>query len=191
MRPLLGGSGVTSQDDGARPGSVTDWRPAFPGQRPPFQPGNQYRVGQGNQLANRHGAYSPTNVEPRAAELVAMVEAQQAVSWLSPIDHPMLWDWARARATYERVQSYVEGIQEQATNGVGDLEDKRVLAAYSLLDRAQGRLANMTSRLGFDPLSRARLGRDVAAAGVDMARLLSAAADEDEGDDRRADADEN
>lgn len=127
----------------------------------------------GHELSTKHGAYSPRKVEPRAAELVAQVESDQAVTWLADVDRAALWGWARALATFERVQAYVDALSEAADNGVGDLEDKRVTAAYALLDRAQGRLANMQSRLGFDPLSRARLGRDTAAAQVDFAALYA------------------
>jgi hypothetical protein len=36
-----------------------DWTPAFPGQRPPFLPGHEHRVGEGNDLALKHGAPAP------------------------------------------------------------------------------------------------------------------------------------
>lgn len=149
------------------------WTPAFPGQRPPFEPGNEYRVGTGNELAVRHGAYSPAKVGPRASELMAEAERDRSVTWLESIDRGALWLWACAKATTERAQAYVDELSAAADNGVGDLEDKRVLAAYALLDRSQARLMKLQARLGFDPLSRARLGRDVAAAQVDYAALYA------------------
>jgi hypothetical protein len=47
-------------------GQETTWVPAFPSQRPPFEPGNQLAT-------TYHGAYSPRRVDPLAAELVAVV----------------------------------------------------------------------------------------------------------------------
>ncbi|SRR6266508_3152416 len=41
--------------------SAGDWTPAFPGQRPPFQ--------KGNDVALRHGAYADVKLGPRVAEL--------------------------------------------------------------------------------------------------------------------------
>ena len=41
--------------------SAGDWTPAFPGQRPPFEPGNV--------LAVKHGAYATVALGPRVEEL--------------------------------------------------------------------------------------------------------------------------
>lgn len=141
--------------------------PAFPGQRPP-------RNGPpGNELALKHGAYSPRRVDPLAAELVALVDGDSAVSWLTAADRPALWAWARAEAQVQLLSEYLELAGQVAGDGVGDLEQERVRAAYLLLHRAEARALSGRARLGLDPLSRARLGRDVAAAQIDMARLLS------------------
>jgi hypothetical protein len=48
-----------------------------------------------------------------------------------------------------------------------------VKSAYLLLHRAESRAATLRARLGLDPLSRARLGKDIAAAEVDVARLMA------------------
>lgn len=55
----------------------------------------------------------------------------------------------------------------------GDLADDRVRTAYLLLHRAEARATTGRTRLGLDPLSAARLGRDRIAAQVDVARLMS------------------
>ena len=55
----------------------------------------------------------------------------------------------------------------------GDIDDidETVRPAADLLARLSARCESMRSKLGLDPLSRARLGRDVAASKVDLAKL--------------------
>lgn len=50
------------------------WVPKFPGQRPPFTPGNE--------MAVKHGAGSPRKVAPIAAELMQELFADETVSYL-------------------------------------------------------------------------------------------------------------
>jgi hypothetical protein len=86
----------------------------------------------------------------------------------APAFRPAVWAWARAEA---QVQVLTEYLGET----VGDLQDDSVRAAYLLLHRAETRAQTGRARLGLDPLSRARLGKDVAqgqAAG-DMAELMA------------------
>ncbi|MGN6325722.1 hypothetical protein [Pseudolysinimonas sp.] len=76
-----------------------DWTPAFPGQRPPFRPGNKWRVGAGNQLARTHGAYSFRTVQPRAERIVRDLLAIPELGYLAaPMFHETLWKYARAQA---------------------------------------------------------------------------------------------
>jgi hypothetical protein len=60
-----------------------------------------------------------------------------------------------------------------ADHGEGVDEVGNVAPVLGALRLWEVRAANCRSRLGLDPLSAARLGRDVTAAQVDMARLLS------------------
>lgn len=138
-----------------------EWAPAFPGQRPPFLPGNQARL--------THGYWSPRKVNPLAQELIDSVLSDPDVEYLQrPQFRPALFGWARAEA---RVQLLEEWLGE----GVGDLADEQVRTAYQLLDRAEARAASGRAALGLTPLAKARLGRDVAAARVDIAQLLTEA----------------
>ncbi|SDN51283.1 hypothetical protein SAMN05660199_00168 [Klenkia soli] len=141
------------------------WVPAFPGQRPPFEPGHT--------LSMQHGAWSPRRVEPLAAEMVAVVEDDPTVTWLRPVDRPALWAWARAEAQVQLLTEYLAKAAEETGDGVGDLDADRVQSAYLLLHRAEARATTGRTRLGLDALSRARLGRDTAATNVDMARLMA------------------
>jgi hypothetical protein len=60
------------------------WVPAFPGQRPPFQPGHR--------LSLRHGSFSPRTVDPIAVELVEGVLAEPATADLAAAHwRPALW----------------------------------------------------------------------------------------------------
>lgn len=121
---------------------------------PPFE--------KGNEVAVRHGVYSPRRVDPLARDLVELVARD--VDWWHDCDRPAVWAWARTEA---RVQLLVEWLAER-----GDLDDTgAVRPASELLTRLEARAESLRARLGLDPLSRARLGRDTAAGMVDLARL--------------------
>lgn len=129
-----------------------EWVPENDRQHPPFEPGNV--------IATQHGAYSPRKVDPLATELVERVLSDASVTYLqAPAFRPALWAWARAEA---QVQLLTEYLEQRGKGGVGDLDDDRVKSAYLLLHRAEARASTGRARLGLDPLSRARLGRDVA-----------------------------
>jgi hypothetical protein len=141
------------------------WSPAFPSQRPPFQ--------HGHELSLHHGAYSPRRVDPLAAELVALVLDDPALGYLqAPHWRPAVWAWAKAEAQVQLLEEYLACCAEEAGDGVGDLGDERVRSAYLLHHRASARAMSGRRQLGLDPLSAARLGRDKAAASVDMASLM-------------------
>ena len=136
------------------------------GERPPFKPGNVDGL--------RHGSYSPRIVDPLAHELVERVLAE--VAYLAePSYATAVWAWARAEARIALLVEYVEreGVLDRKGN------PRPALAALT----EQERLATLhRQRLGLDPLSRARLGRDVTAARLDLARFwIDEDEDEDEG----------
>ncbi len=145
------------------------WVPAVVGQRPPFAPGNE--------LAVQHGAYSPRKVNPLARELVdqVLVQAGQpnaATSYLLDVTYRVvLWEWACAAA---RVQLLREALADRH-DGTGVTREGEELGVSRAYERAVGRLASLSKQLGLDPLSRARLGRDVAAGEHDMAQAMAAA----------------
>lgn len=129
-----------------------DWTPANPRQHPPFEPGNE--------MGLHHGAFSPRKVDPLAVELVDRVLDDPSLAYLqAPAFRPAVWAWAKAEAQAQLLSEYLE---ERGKGGVGDLADERVRSAYLLLHRAEARADRSRARLGLDPLSRARLGKDVA-----------------------------
>ncbi|WP_147251476.1 P27 family phage terminase small subunit [Blastococcus sp. TBT05-19] len=142
-----------------------DWTPAFPGQRPPFQPGHT--------LSLRHGVYSDRRIEPLAQQFVDAYAADPSVTWLTTADGPALHALGRAEAKVQLLEEYLGKLAEAEETDLADLEAKRVEAAYRELHRAETRAMSLRTQLGFTPMSRARLGRNVAAARVDMAELLS------------------
>lgn len=158
------------------------WQPEFPGQRPPFTPGNAAAV--------VHGAYSPRKVNPLAAELVERVLADPATVHLqAPAWRAALWAWARAEAQVQLLSEYLDKAGEESGDGVGDLDSDRVRSAYLLLHRAEARATTQRSRLGLDPLSAARLGRDRASQtrdAWDAAQMMARLAREEQERERRA-----
>jgi hypothetical protein len=151
---------------------------SFPGGKrgyswPPFQ--------KGHELSMRHGAWSPRKVEPLAGEhaerLLAQASAPQSpVAYLAdPTYRPTVWAWARTEA---RIQLLSEWLIDRGS----EVDDKgEAVGAANLLNQLESRAESLRARLGLDPLSRARLGRDVAAAQVDVAALM-AQLDDDDGD---------
>jgi hypothetical protein len=133
---------------------------------------------EGNELALKHGAYSPRRVEPLAAELVDRVRAMVAADevrlgyLLEPQFSAALWAWARCEA---RVQLLEEYLLDESVDGL-DLDGEVVPAAMHL-ERLERRALKLRERLGLDPLSRARLGRDVVATAVDVARVMAETGD--------------
>lgn len=152
---------------------MADSTPAVePWQRPPFEPGHE--------LSIQHGAYSPRKVDPLAAEIVERLLADPELGYLkAPRYRHEVHALARAEAQVQLLTEYLAGLAEKLDDedpgraGVGDLDSDRVRAAYLLLHRAEARADRARQRLGLNPLAAARLGRDVAAGQVDMARLMA------------------
>ncbi|MGH3679892.1 MAG: hypothetical protein ACRDT2_06500 [Natronosporangium sp.] len=124
----------------------------------------------GNTVAQRHGAYSPRRVEPRAAELVDQVLADPGTAYLQASRwRAAVWAWARAETRVELLTEYLA----DHVGGAGLDAEGDISPALRALGKWESIALHHRSRLGLDPLSAARLGRDTAAGAVDMARLLS------------------
>lgn len=145
-----------------------DWTPAFPGQRPPFRPGQAVRL--------THGAYHPETVDPIAAEIVA--EVVEAEPYLAEVRYrATLHAWAREEARCRVLADYLD------REGLHDTEG-RLRPAEQAMHRAETRAANLRTALGLTPLARARLGRDVASQQESLAQAMSAWADKQKENDR-------
>lgn len=129
----------------------TDWVPAFEGQRPPFAPGNT--------LAVTHGAYSPARVEPIALRYMAEVLEDPTTQYLQqPRFQSALWSWAQAQAKVQLLSEWVDGmtLAQSADSARGQT------SPLELLRKWMATAQTWAARLGLDPLSAARLGKDVA-----------------------------
>lgn len=158
---------------------MSEWTPEFEGQRPPFEAGNvpSNAFPPGNDLPVTHGGYSPRKVDPLATELVDGLLADPGLEYLkAPAYQPAVWAWARAEASVQLVTEWLAVKAEASGDGVGDLDSEAVRAAYLLLHRAEARATTGRTRLGLDPLSRARLGKDVAQGALanDLATTMAA-----------------
>lgn len=126
----------------------------------------------GNAMALRHGAHSRRVVDPLAAEIVA--EAVEAVPDLDrPEYRAVVEAWAREEARCRLLTAWLD--QHGLMDGEGHLRP-----AEQALHRAETRATNLRSRLGLDPLSAQRIGRDKAQTRALSMALLMATVDDDE-----------
>ena len=126
---------------------MTEWEPAFEGQRPPFE--------RGNQLARRHGATAMVTLAPRAEEIADGL--REIVPARSEADEPTLRLLALVLARVEAANAWL------AEHGVlrADGQPQGVLKALSTWENTAARLAN---DLALNPTARAKLGLNVARA---------------------------
>lgn len=134
------------------------WVPEFDGQRPPFA--------KDNTLAVKSGYRSERYVEPLATEIVAAA-VEDAPYLDQPKYRATVMAWAREEARVRLLSDYIERV--------GLVDDQgHVVAAEGALHRAETRASNLRSALGLTPMSRARLGRDVAQSQVSITAQLAA-----------------
>lgn len=137
----------------------TPWVPAFKGQRPPFQKGNEWAAKPGSELALKHGAFSPRRVDPIAHQFLDEIANDPALDYLKqPRFQAGLWLWASAQAKVQCISEWVDAmpIDKAANSARGQTSPLELLGKWST------RAATYASRLGLDPLSAARLGKDIA-----------------------------
>lgn len=147
------------------PATGRPWTPEFEGQRPPFQPGNE--------LAVTHGAYSSKRTDPIARRYIDELATDPGLEYLqAPRFHAALWAWASAMAKVELLQQWVDDMPiQQAADS-----DRGKISALELLRKWMSTAQTAATRLGLDPLSAARLGKDIAGTRqADAATLLTRA----------------
>ncbi len=144
-----------------------EWRPAFEGQRPPFEPGNELRFPPGNDLALKHGAFATLKLGPRADEIAA--EVRELVPAYRPNDEVSVYLLALALARIEAAWAAVSGAKAGESESLETRLRQWVNSAARLADK-----------LGMTPTSRGRLGLDVALTRrvLTLSDLHAAAADE-------------
>ena len=118
----------------------------------------------------RHGAYTPRKVDPIAQAMLAAILSEPSAGYLrEPVYRPAVEAWVQAEARVQLIDKWVSKmpIEQAAESRQGQV------SPLELLRRWESTASTHRARLGLDPLSRARLGRDVAAAQVDAAQVLT------------------
>ncbi len=137
-------------------GSAGQWEPEFPGQRPPFAPGNA--------LARRSGAWSARVRDPLARELLAeLADERPDVVERWP---DLAADLCQVRA---RVHLLREWLVERGLFKGGDVRD----GVLKHLRWSEQQALRLAAELGLTPAGEARLARDRAVA-VDLSGVLAA-----------------
>jgi hypothetical protein len=139
-----------------------EWTPAFPGQRPPFQPGNQ--------LAVTHGAYSKQRTDPIARRLLEEIATDPTTAYLAaPKFHAQLWQWAVAQARVEILTEYVDSmdLDEAMDSKAGKTSPLDLLRKWMVT------ALSMANHMGFTPRSAAGMGKAIASTQLDLATILS------------------
>ena len=147
--------------------------PVFAGQRPPFAKGNDTAV--------RHGARARLKLAPRAEQIAASLREVAPIA--SPADDATIDLLAMVLAQVERATLVLGAIQARELERVqsggnldpADRDDLRRLAsdARSWTNTA----LRYFEALGLTPLSRAKLGLDVARTEDTLAQLAAAGAE--------------
>lgn len=175
-----------------------EWRSTWRERRPDFEPGNT--------LAVRHGAKSARLVSPIAEaikrEILADPELPEYVR--QPMFRHALdaYCWAEARCV--RIRAYLESLEfeaaiEERTETEEDEDrfeggsrrksvSRRIESAHELARKFETLASNQRSKLGLDPASAAKLGRNLAAAKLDVAQMMAqmAAEEAEDADGRRS-----
>jgi Phage terminase, small subunit len=122
------------------------WKPAFPGQRPPFEKGHALRL--------THGAQSMIRLAPRAAELAD--DLRVVVPAVSDADEPTIRLLALVLARVEVANEWL------AEHGIFKAWSDEVQPVLKVLSTWENTAARLCDRLGLTPTSRAALGLDLA-----------------------------
>lgn len=139
---------------------MAEWQPAFPGQRPPFQPDNEAPL--------VSGAYSERKIAPLAASIIERARSDPA--WPPYLDDPsyhhavdawgraeaivaLLADWlAQKDVTDWLTETSTEETEETRTNAGSRRRTvgRRIGSALEMLRRWESVAGNHRSRLGLD-----------------------------------------
>lgn len=168
-------------------------RPARGYSWPPFEAGNTAAV--------KHGIHSERAVVPLAEAILA--EQRADPSWPEFLNRPVyaaaVSAWARAEAMVQLYTEYIarqtpeawsteftegeEDVTGDGTKGGDSSRRSRARKTGPSLDqwrKLEAHASMLRTKLGLDPLARARLGRDAASAQADMAQVMAQLAREDQ-----------
>ena len=170
-----------AEDLPAQDADQGEWSPGFAGQRAPFT--------EGNEAALTHGAGSERRVGPLAERIAhdLLTDPDVPPHIREPLFAASVQAWARAEAVCALLWAWLSerdimaGLtaaattteEERASKGRVDRRSvtRSVASVIDTLRRYEVQAANLRARLGLDPASAARVGRDLA-----LTRRLSAGA---------------
>lgn len=128
-----------------------EWTSAFPGQRPPFAPGNE--------LPLKHGARSPRRVDPIADALVEQVRTTPGLEYLGESRFEFeVRAWAAAEARVALLEAWIDGMGPDKAGTA----PKGGTPPLGLLLKYETAAANARSRLGLNPTSWVSIRRNLA-----------------------------
>jgi hypothetical protein len=120
-------------------------------QRPPFEPGNK--------VAQTHGAFTPSIVEPLADELRETILTDPDSAYLrSPRFAKRLLSYCQTEARVMRIEAWVGQMSDEEAAR----SDKGQTSPLELLRKWKTTAANEANKLGLDPVSWARIRKDYA-----------------------------
>jgi hypothetical protein len=147
-----------------------DWTPEFPGQRPPFEKGNQWVALPGNEKALKHGAFS-SHVAPIAERIMAAILKDDDVAFLQlPRFDGALRRYVKSAARVELLEAWVDSMPLEESSR----SDKGQTSPMELLRKWKTTADNEAGKLGLDAVSWARIRKDYnAGTKLDIATILS------------------
>ena len=148
----------------------------------------------GNFAAVKSGTQSERLLAPLAEAV--LLEARADPSWPAYLDEPVyamsVSAWARAEAAVQLYTRYLERQTPEewstevtdaaeVTEGGGERggretrrsRTRKRTPSLEMWRKLEQHASNLRTKLGLDPLSRARLGRDVASSQADMAQIMA------------------
>ena len=134
---------------------VSDRRPARGYSWSPAEPGNE--------LALKSGAWSPVHVDPLAQQIIEEIAGDPSTSYLAGAAyHPLLRSSAFAQSRLVLFVLWLAGMSAEQAATPPEGTNRNARAPIDLYRSLLVAASNLADKLGLSPLSRARLGRDVA-----------------------------
>ncbi|MGR6523615.1 hypothetical protein ACU5JM_18430 [Rhodococcus erythropolis] len=119
-----------------------------------------------NFAAKKHGAYSSRVITPLTAEIANAVCAARP-DLQKPEMQPAVLAYARTEAQLEVLTAFVDA------NGSIDEDTGEPTSAEKYRLRIDTQAYKHRERLGLDPLSKAKLGKDIASTQIDLSIILA------------------
>jgi hypothetical protein len=149
------------------------------------------KIKPGSKINRTHGGTDPERISAVSAQiLTALLNSPDCPQWLHDTSYNwelLAWSEAEARVTLMRAWLNEHGIvrgmtevtvSEEVETSSGDkstvtrvLNAEKIDGMFNSLHKAETLAANRRAALGLTPVSRARLGKDLAASQFDLARF--------------------